>query len=106
MAFVFFAAVIPIEVVYAKETLGTSDSGYGLLLTSWGVGMLAGSVIFAAARRMSLRYLLFLSTLAVGVGYLGLAAAPTPGPRLRRLGRSAAPATASSGSPWSARSRS
>jgi MFS family permease len=76
-AFVFFAAVIPVEVVYAKKTLGTTDSGYGLMLTSWGVGMLAGSGIFAAARGMSLRYLLFISTMAVGVGYLGLAAAPS-----------------------------
>jgi MFS family permease len=76
-AFIFFAAVIPIEVVYAKETLDAGDSGYGLLLTSWGVGMLLGSGIFAALRRMQLRYLLFLSTMAVGVGYLGLAAAPS-----------------------------
>ncbi|HEY2717558.1 MAG TPA: MFS transporter [Solirubrobacterales bacterium] len=75
-AFVFFAAVIPVEVVYAKETLGTGDSGYGLMLASWGVGMLLGSVIFAAVRRASLRLLLLLSTLAVGAGYLGLAAAP------------------------------
>jgi MFS family permease len=75
-AFVFFAAVIPVEVVYAKETLGTSDSGYGLMLASWGVGMVLGSVVFAAVHRASLRLLLLLSTLAVGGGYLGLAAAP------------------------------
>ena len=77
LAFIFFAAVIPVEVVYAKETLGAGDSGYGLMLASWGVGMVLGSFVFAAVRRMSLPYLLFLSTLAVGVGYIGLAAAPT-----------------------------
>jgi MFS family permease len=76
-AFVFFAAVIPIEVVYAKETLGAGDSGYGLMLASWGAGMVGGSLLFAAVRRMSLAYLLLFSTLAVGAGYLGLAAAPT-----------------------------
>lgn len=76
-AFVFFAAVIPIEVIYAKQTLGTSDSGYGLLLASWGVGMVVGSLVFAAVRRAPLPYLLFFSTLAVGAGYLGIAAAPT-----------------------------
>lgn len=76
-AFVFFAAVIPIEVVYAKETLGTSDSGYGLMLASWGAGMVLGSLVFAAARRASIALLLLFSTLAVGAGYLGLAAAPT-----------------------------
>jgi MFS family permease len=76
-AFVFFAAVIPIEVIYAKQTLGTSDAGYGLMLASWGAGMVLGSLVFAAMRRASLALLLFLSTLAVGAGYLGLAAAPT-----------------------------
>jgi MFS family permease len=76
-AFVFFAAVIPVEVVYAKETLGTSDSGYGLMLASWGGGMVIGSFVFAALRRLSIAFLLFFSTLAVGAGYLGLALAPT-----------------------------
>jgi MFS family permease len=76
-AFVFFAAVIPIEVIYAKETLGAGDSGYGLMLASWGVGMVLGSLVFAAVRRASLALLLFISTLTVGAGYLGLAAAPT-----------------------------
>lgn len=76
-AFVFFAAVIPIEVIYSKETLGAGDSGYGLLLASWGVGMVLGSIVFAAVRRAPLPVLLFFSTLAVGAGYLGLAAAPT-----------------------------
>jgi predicted MFS family arabinose efflux permease len=76
-AFVFFAAVIPIEVVYAKETLGTGDSGYGIMLASWGAGMVVGSLVFASAQKVRLPVLLFFSTLAVGVGYLGLAAAPT-----------------------------
>lgn len=77
LAFIFFAAVIPVEVVYAKQTLGTGDAGYGLMLASWGAGMVFGSLVFAAVRKMSLPYLLFLSTLAVGAGYVGLAAAPT-----------------------------
>jgi MFS family permease len=75
-AFVFFAAVIPVEVVYAKETLGTTDTGYGVMLASWGVGMVLGSIVFAAVRRTSLLVLLLFSTLAVAGGYLGLAAAP------------------------------
>ncbi|HET9154304.1 MAG TPA: MFS transporter [Solirubrobacterales bacterium] len=75
--FVFFAAVIPVEVVYTKETLGSTDSGYGLMLASWGVGMVLGSFVFAGARRVSLLLLLLVSTLTVGAGYLGLAAAPS-----------------------------
>jgi MFS family permease len=76
-AFVFFALVLPIEVVFAKETLDASDTGYGFLLASWGVGMVVGSLLFAALRQVSLRRLLWLSTLAIGVAYLGTAASPT-----------------------------
>jgi MFS family permease len=77
IAFVFFAAVLPVEVVYVKESLGSDDTGYGLMLASWGVGMVLGSLIFARIRETSLGGQLFFSTLAIGVGYLGLAAAPT-----------------------------
>ena len=77
VAFVFFSAVIPIEVIFAKETLGAGDTGYGLLLGSWGVGMVIGSIVFAALRRAPLPVLLFFSTLAVGAGYLGTGAAQT-----------------------------
>ena len=35
-AFVFFALVIPIEVVFAKQTLDAGDAGYGALLASLG----------------------------------------------------------------------
>ena len=77
IAFVFFAAVLPVEVVYAKETLGSNDTGYGLMLASWGAGMVLGSLIFARIRESSLGAQLFFSTLAIGFGYLGLAVAPT-----------------------------
>jgi len=76
-AFIFFAAVIPIEVIYAKSTLGSGDSGYGALLASWGIGMVLGGLVFAALRRTGFPMLLMYSTIAVGVSYLGLAAAPT-----------------------------
>jgi MFS family permease len=76
-ALVFFSAVIPIEVIYAKETLDAGDTGYGLMLGSWGVGMVLGSVVFATLRRAPLPLLLFFSTVAIGAGYLGMAAAQT-----------------------------
>ena len=76
-AFVFFAAVLPVEVVYVKETLGSNDTGYGLMLACWGAGMVLGSLLFARLRQAPLGLLLLFSTLAVGAGYLGLAAAPT-----------------------------
>jgi hypothetical protein len=76
-AFIFFAAVIPIEIVYAKDTLGAGDSGYGALLAAWGAGMVLGSFVFAAARRVSLALLLLSSTVTIGAAYLAMSAAPT-----------------------------
>ena len=77
LAFVFFALVIPIEVVFAKETLDAGDAGYGALLASWGAGMVVGSLLFAALRRIPLRGLLLVSTLAIGIAYLATAVSPT-----------------------------
>jgi MFS family permease len=77
-AFIFFTLVLPIEIVYAKETLDAGDSGYGVLLSSWGVGMVVGSLVFvAAARRVSIQVQLALSTAMIGCAYLGMAAAGT-----------------------------
>jgi MFS family permease len=77
LAFIFFSAVAPLEVIYAKETLGASDTGYGILLTTWGVGMVAGSLIFTRVQKTSLIVLLLLSTVTVGISYLGMGIAPT-----------------------------
>jgi MFS family permease len=77
VAIAFFAAVIPIEVIYAKSTLGSGDSGYGALVASWGVGMVMGSLVFAGLRSRGFPQLLLYSTVAIGAAYLGMAAAPT-----------------------------
>jgi MFS family permease len=76
-ALVFFACVVPIEVVYAKETLDAGDAGFGALLSAWGVGIVAGSMVFALARRMSMLALIAISTLAIATSYLGQAVAPS-----------------------------
>lgn len=76
-ALVFFTAITPIEVVYAKESLGTGDAGFGLLLAAWGAGVVLGSIVFARARRRSPTVLILVSTAAVGASYLGIAAAAT-----------------------------
>jgi MFS family permease len=77
IAIVFFTLVVPIEVVYALETLETTSLGYGVLLASWGVGIVIGSVVFTKTRERSLSTLVIGSTVLVGVGYAGMAAAPT-----------------------------
>ena len=105
-AFIFFAAVIPIEVIYAKETLGAGDSGYGLMLASWGAGMVLGSLVFAddAAGAAALPALLQHPGRRRRLPRARRRA--DPGRGLRRLGASAAPATACSGWRRSAPSRS
>lgn len=40
-------ATVPAEVFLAKETFGAGDVGYGLLVSLWGGGMLAGSALMA-----------------------------------------------------------
>lgn len=73
-ALVFFTLVVPIEVIYVKETLHSGDAGFGLLLSSWGLGIVLGSLAFIALRRRSLAVLVFGSTAMLGSAYLGMAA--------------------------------
>lgn len=77
LAMVFFFAVVPIEVIYAKDTLDAGDAGYGWLLAAWGAGMIGGGFLFAAAQRTRIQTVLAGGTLAVGVAYLGLSVAPS-----------------------------
>jgi MFS family permease len=77
IALVLFTLVIPIEVIYAKVSLGTTDTGFGVLLASWGAGIVIGSLVYLVVRQRSVIALIVLSTLAVGVGYLGMAVAGT-----------------------------
>jgi hypothetical protein len=77
LAFVFFALVLPIEVAFAKDTLDAGDAGYGFLLGAWGTGMVLGSVAFGALSGASLRALLAVGTLAIGVAYCGTGLSPS-----------------------------
>jgi MFS family permease len=74
---VLFTIVVPIEVVYAEEALGAGDGGFAALVTAWGVGLVAGSFVFARLAGRPLTAVVGLSTLAIGVGYLGMAVAPS-----------------------------
>jgi len=77
VAILFFTLVVPIEVVYAKETLHSTSLGFGVLMASWGVGIVLGSALFARSRGRSLRTLVLVSTAAIGGGYAVMAGAPT-----------------------------
>ena len=73
LAVVFFTLIVPIEIVYAAETLETGEIGYGLLLSAWGAGIVLGSLLFLGVRRRSVSALILLSSLAIGSAYLGMA---------------------------------
>jgi predicted MFS family arabinose efflux permease len=75
IALVLFTLIIPIEVIYAKESLGTTSAGFGVLLASWGAGIVAGSLLYVEVRDRSAAHLILLSTAAIGLAYLGMAAA-------------------------------
>lgn len=77
IAIVFFTAVEPIEVVYAKHTLSAGDLGLGLLLGGWGAGAAIGAVLFARWSGRTLSQILIAGTSLVGLGYLGFAVAPS-----------------------------
>ena len=50
LALICFTIVVPIEVIYAKESLGTTSAGFGVLLSAWGAGIVLGSLLFVAAQ--------------------------------------------------------
>jgi MFS family permease len=73
LAIVLFTLIVPIEIVYAEETLQTDEAGYGILLSAWGAGIVLGSFAFLGVRKRSTALLILLSTLGIGAAYLGIA---------------------------------
>jgi hypothetical protein len=76
-ALVFFTLVIPIEVIYARESLGTTSAGFGLLVAAWGVGIVLGSLVYFVIRSRRPLILIMGSTVAVGLAYGGMSIANT-----------------------------
>lgn len=79
VAMVFFTISIPVEVVYAEHSLHTGAGGYGALLSAWGAGAVAGSVIYARTRRAAVRIQITGGAAAVGAGFVVMAIAPSLG---------------------------
>jgi hypothetical protein len=76
-ALVFFTLVIPIEVIYARESLGTTSAGFGLLVAGWGLGIVLGSLCYLLIRSRRPFVLILGSTAAVGLAYCGMSIADT-----------------------------
>ncbi|MFN0153381.1 MAG: MFS transporter [Gaiella sp.] len=66
------------EVFFAKDTLGAGDFGFGVLVTSTGVGLVIGGLLAPQAiRALSVRYAYGASIAWMGVGFLAVSRAPT-----------------------------
>lgn len=74
---VFFTMVPPIEVVYAREELGTTAAGLGALMASWGVGAIVGSALFGRLAKHGTMLVTIGASAAMGVSYLGMGLAGT-----------------------------
>lgn len=77
IAMILFTLIVPIEVVYAKETLGAGDAGYGWLLSAWGAGIVVGSLLYVRVKGVRASWLILASTASIGIAYCGMAVAPT-----------------------------
>ena len=75
---VFFSISIPVEVVLVQRSLHDHNAGdYGALLSLWGAGAVAGSLVFARWRRLPTRVLISASAVVLAVGFAVMAIAPT-----------------------------
>jgi predicted MFS family arabinose efflux permease len=72
-----FTISIPVEVVYAQHVLHAGAGGYGALLSAWGGGAIAGSLVIARFRRSPISGLMAGSAVALAVGFAVMATAPT-----------------------------
>ncbi len=71
-------ATVPAEIFLAKDTFGSGNAGYGLLVSLWGGGMVLGSALMAVAgNRVGLMPLYFLSIFATALALAGTGLAPS-----------------------------
>jgi hypothetical protein len=75
MSNVFLALIIPVELVFVTVTLSGSTADLGLVLTLWGVGMLAGGLILPALGNVPLPALTVGSLIVMALAYLGMGVA-------------------------------
>ena len=77
VALIFFTLVIPIEVIYVRESLDFTAAGFGLLVAAWGAGIVVGSLLYLLVKSRSVATLIVSSTAAIGVAYCGMSVANT-----------------------------
>ncbi|MBJ7519827.1 MAG: MFS transporter [Solirubrobacteraceae bacterium] len=67
----------PVLVAYVHESLGAGESTYGLVVSAWGLGMLAGSAAYLRIRHLDPSRLAIGFALVLSAGYMGLGIAST-----------------------------
>jgi Na+/melibiose symporter-like transporter len=72
---VFFAAIIPVELVFVTQTLGGSEADFGVVLAAWGLGAVLGSAAVSAFPGLGPRTLLGTGVALLIASYLGMATA-------------------------------
>jgi MFS family permease len=77
LALIFFTLVVPIEVIYVRDSLDSTSAGFGLLVAAWGVGIVLGSLLYLVVKSRSASTLIIASTAAIGVAYCGMSVATT-----------------------------
>jgi MFS family permease len=77
IALLFFTMSIPVEIVLVQRSLHKGAAGYGALLSAWGAGAVAGSLIYTRWRGVAPRKLIAFGAGVLGIGFLIMAAAPT-----------------------------
>jgi predicted MFS family arabinose efflux permease len=69
---IFVSMIVPIEIVFVTEVLDGGAAAYGLVLTAWGAGMVAGGALSARLRRVPLLSLVVAGGVAMATAYAGM----------------------------------
>ena len=69
---------VPAEIFLAKQTFGAGNSGYGLLVSLWGVGMILGTALIAAlGDRLNLLHFYFAGIFVAALALVATSLSPT-----------------------------
>ena len=69
---------VPAEIFLAKQTFGAGNSGYGLLVSLWGVGMILGTALIAAlGDRLNLPHFYFAGIFVAALALVVTSLSPT-----------------------------
>jgi MFS family permease len=79
LGLVFFTISMPVEIIFVSRSLHDGPAAYGALLSAWGGGAVAGSLVYARWRRGRPVILISASAAVTGVGFGLMAVAPTLG---------------------------